>query len=71
MASGGRLAVNKWGNEQASFKVESLKELVAEAETSGKEWVNLSVFESKEKNNNANSEPQGNTIEEINDAIPF
>lgn len=45
----GRLETNQWGNEQASFKLDALKELVAEAEAQNKQWVNLSVFEREDK----------------------
>jgi hypothetical protein len=41
----GKLATNQYGNEQISFKLENLKKLVDDAETMGKAWVNLSLFE--------------------------
>lgn len=40
----GNIKENQWGNNQASFKVSALKDLIELAEKEGKEWVNLSLF---------------------------
>lgn len=43
----GTIKPNQYNNNQASFKVNALKDLIELAEKEGKEWVNLSLFENK------------------------
>lgn len=63
----GYISTNQWGNNQASFKLTSLKGLVALAESEGKEWVNLSLFEN-DKRPIAKKEPEQQFL---NDEVPF
>lgn len=71
----GNIKVNQWGNEQASFKLDSLKELVADAEKEGKQWVNLSVFDDSKKQEKKPSQhniDKGNGYQkELDDNVPF
>lgn len=70
----GRVRYNKWGNLRASFKVSSLKELVALAESEQAEWVDLSMFENKQDNaQQQHSFDKGNAFvkDDLDDEIPF
>lgn len=69
----GNIKINQWGNEQASFKVSSLQELIQLAESEGKEWVNLSLFddEQKDKQQVGSAKNTQTTYEDLNDDIPF
>lgn len=69
----GSVKVNQYGNQQASFKITSLEELIALSKEEGKEWVNLSMFEDKEKAISQHSIDKGNAYvsEELDDEIPF
>ena len=72
----GSLKTNQWGNEQISFKLDKLKELVAEAEKMEKEWVNLSLFDNDNKNNNSGKPNSSESVQkglsdELDDEIPF
>lgn len=49
----GRIKENKWGNNQASFKIQDLKDLIAIHERDSKEWVNLSLYENNQDGNHA------------------
>lgn len=69
----GNMRENQWGNQQASFKVSALKELITLAENEGSEWVNLSVFEkkdTKDKDTTATFEAAGDSTE-IDDSLPY
>ena len=70
----GSIRKNKWGNNQASFKVVELKNLIELAEKEGKEWVNLSLFENKGDGGKPTA-PASNTAPKddfnIDDEIPF
>ncbi len=71
----GRISTNQFGNEQVSFKLDNLKLLVEQAEAMNKEWVNLSIFEKKEKQNaHYEAKANGYQPQEVNipdDDIPF
>lgn len=45
----GSFKENNYGKLQASFKVSALEELIAQAKSEGKEWVNLAAFENDKK----------------------
>ena len=73
----GSIKKNQWGNNQASFKVSSLEDLIAQAKAEGKEWVNLSLFENDKEKIDSHNEAKGNAyqpqdvIDDLNDSIPF
>ena len=73
----GNLKENQWGNNQASFKVSSLKELIALAEAESKEWVNLRTFPYEAKPDaavEAHTEAKGNAYvaePDLDDVVPF
>jgi len=70
----GGIKTNQWGNNQASFKVSALKELIELAESKNTEWVNLSLFDNIAKPATAkpetNNQPNDSTPN-LDDEIPF
>jgi hypothetical protein len=68
----GWIGPNKWGKDQASFKLRDLEELIEIAKQEGKEWVNLSMFEN-DKNSKSESKPIEipSDITDMDDEIPF
>ncbi len=69
---------NQYGKLQASFKLSALKDLVALAESQGKEWVNLAAFEDKPKEQETAQDyakSSGATYVDdgidLNDTVPF
>ena len=70
----GSIEKNQWDNNQASFKVSALEELIELAKSESKEWVNLSLFENKEKPSQAqeaHTQAKGNAyVEPLDDSIP-
>ena len=74
----GSLKTNQWGNEQVSFKLSTLEELVAELKAQNKEWGNLSLFDNdKPKQNEGyqkHNEDKSNGYqpqEDLDDNVPF
>ena len=78
----GGIKTNQWGNNQASFKVSALKELIELAESKNTEWVNLSLFDNiakpatakpgeKANTSTTNNEFHNNTDTDLDDEIPF
>jgi hypothetical protein len=74
----GSLKTNQWGNEQVSFKLSTLEELVAELKAQNKEWGNLSLFDNdKLKPNDGyqkHNEDKSNGYqpqEDLDDNVPF
>jgi len=70
----GSIKKNQWGNNQASFKVSSLKELIELAESKNSEWVNLSLFDNVPKPADSHTVEKGNAYQpqpNLDDEIPF
>lgn len=67
----GNVKTNQWGNNQASFKVSALEELIELAKSENKEWVNLSLFENKEKQEQEAPTEARAYVAELDDDIPF
>lgn len=70
----GRITKNKWDNNQASFKVSALKELIELAESKNSEWVNLSLFDNIPKPADKHTIDKGNGFApepNLDDEIPF
>lgn len=68
----GSIKTNQYGKEQASFRLKDLEELVSIAKSSGKEWVNLSMFENKEEKKDYNPLPRRQVVDvELNDELMF
>lgn len=66
----GGLGKNKFGNNQVSFTLKDLKELVTTLEKNGKNWADLAVFE--KHYNNEHSIAKGNAYvkeEEVKPAV--
>lgn len=72
----GSIKTNQYGNQQVSFAVSKLKELIELAESQNKTWVNLCMFED---NGDKAQKPSQHTIDKGNayqvdldeDSIPF
>ena len=73
----GSLKTNQWGNEQVSFKLSSLEELMSEAKAQNKEWVNLSLFDNDKPKQDSYQKPNeyksvdNDTVPDFDDEPPF
>lgn len=72
----GSIKTNQFGKDQASFRLKDLKELVALAESTGKEWVNLAMFQNNENKQEEHSIAKGNAFVaekefDLSDKVPF
>lgn len=66
----GTIKKNQFGNNQASFKVSALKELIELA--GDKEWVNLSLFDNIPKPADSHTIAKGNGFQpDLSDEIEF
>ena len=65
----GNIKKNQWGNLQASFTVQNIRELLELAESENSQWINLSMFEEDNKQRENNNTLKQNDF--VDDSIPF